>query len=211
MRLSIFFHTNTPYNRYCNQNGTVAVRQVLLKFGLVFIAVSIANENAFLLLRHAAKYKAIKPQIMFPQESLIVRKSKLPGAGKGLFTKQFIEKGTLIVEYKGEITTWKAINDNERFNAYVFYINKNHVIDAKEDLKAIGRYANDASGLSKVRGIVNNAEYAVKNKKVFIKATADIEAGQEILVAYGKEYWDVIKHNQSIEAKFKKEKTKKRA
>jgi hypothetical protein len=33
---------------------------------------------------------------------------------------------------------------------------------------------------------------------VYIDATRDIPAGAEILVDYGKEYWDVIRYNQKI-------------
>jgi hypothetical protein len=37
------------------------------------------------------------------EDQLIVKKSSLPGSGKGLFTKKLIPKGTRIVEYKGRI------------------------------------------------------------------------------------------------------------
>jgi SET domain-containing protein len=45
----------------------------------------------------------------------------------------------------------------------------------------------------------------VDDKKVFIEAIKDIPAGSEILVSYGKEYWDVMKENAKFE---KKEKSK---
>ncbi|MBK8291257.1 MAG: SET domain-containing protein [Flammeovirgaceae bacterium] len=55
------------------------------------------------------------------EKKLIVKKSTLPGAGKGLFTKVSIPKGTRIVEYKGKIVTWKEVEAmaDER-NGYVF-------------------------------------------------------------------------------------------
>jgi hypothetical protein len=34
--------------------------------------------------------------------------------------------------------------------------------------------------------------------KVYIDANRNICAGTEILVEYGKEYWDVIRYNQKI-------------
>ncbi|PZR24775.1 MAG: SET domain-containing protein-lysine N-methyltransferase, partial [Azospira oryzae] len=43
------------------------------------------------------------------EKHLYVKKSTLPGAGKGLFTKVFIPKGTRIIEYKGEVLTWKEV------------------------------------------------------------------------------------------------------
>lgn len=142
------------------------------------------------------------------QHRLVVKKSRLPGAGKGLFTRDLISKGSFIVEYKGSITTWKKVLESTAFNGYVYYVNRNHVIDAMKDDAGIARYANDAKGLVTVPGIVNNAEYVIRNKQVFIKAITEINAGEEILVAYGKEYWDVIRYNQKIDAADKKKRSK---
>jgi SET domain-containing protein len=128
-------------------------------------------------------------------KDLYVKKSRLKGAGKGLFTRKYIPKGTLIIEYKGKVRTWKEVMDGKLFNGYVFYITRNHVVDAIQSVKALARYANDAKGLSRVKGLRNNAVYFVKEKKVYIKASVNIQQGAEILVEYGKEYWDTIRHN----------------
>lgn len=135
------------------------------------------------------------------EKQLVIKRSKIPGAGKGLFTKKFIAKGTGIVEYKGRATTWKLVQQQKQFNGYVYYINRNLVIDAKNYLKTFGRYANDAKGTSKIKGVTNNCRYVVNGQKVFIEAIKNINAGEEILVSYGKEYWDVIKHNNSVSTK----------
>lgn len=148
---------------------------------------------------------------MVARKSLQVKKSTLPGAGKGLFTRTFIPKGSIITEYKGDITTWKKIQDDKGFNGYVFYINRNHVIDARPDRRHLGRYANDAKGVFKIRGVSNNAEYDVRNNKVYIRAIAPINAGDEIFVAYGKEYWDIVKYNLKIDNLYKKNNATKRA
>ena len=140
------------------------------------------------------------------EKQLFIKRSKIPGAGKGLFTKELIPKGTRIIEYKGKKTTWKKVQQSNVFNAYVYYINLNHVIDARLSLKSLARYANDAKGLIKTKGIVNNSEYVKDNGRIFIEATKDIPKGSEILVAYGKEYWDVIKSNQKIDDSAKKKK-----
>lgn len=130
------------------------------------------------------------------EKNLIIKRSAIPGAGKGLFTKQFIAKGTRIVEYKGRLITWKEAKQQPGFNGYVYYIKRDLVVDAKNYLKAFGRYANDATGTSKIKGISNNCHYVAEGKKVFIEAIKNINAGDEILVAYGKEYWDVVKYNK---------------
>jgi SET domain-containing protein len=141
------------------------------------------------------------------EKYLQVKRSKIPGAGKGLFTKQFIEKGARIVEYKGRITTWKNVLDGKHFNGYVYFINRSHVIDAMRRKTAMARYANDARGHSKTKGVSNNSEFVVEDKRVFIYAKKDILKGEEILVSYGSEYWkEVAKYKKSLTLENKKEK-----
>ena len=127
------------------------------------------------------------------ERKLRIKKSQLPGAGKGLYTTVFIPKGTLIVEYKGRITNWKEVDHDN--NGNIYYVKRDHVIDARPYKKALARYANDASGLTRVKGLNNNAEYTEQGLKVYIKSTKDIPAGSEIFVGYGKDYWKVIKFN----------------
>ena len=132
------------------------------------------------------------------EKDLYVSRSTIPASGKGLFTKKFIPKGTRIVEYKGKMTTWKDVDHKNGQNGYIYYIDRNHVLDARTYQKALGRYANDARGLQKVKGVTNNAVYVEENYRVYIEATRDIPAKSEILVTYGKEYWDVVRENENL-------------
>ncbi len=126
---------------------------------------------------------------------LEVKPSSLPGCGNGLFTTSFIPKGSYITEYQGKITSWKDADHDEGHNLYIYFVNRNHVIDASKNKKDFAHFANDASGKTKVKGIRNNSEYEVKGKKVYIVSTRDILPNQEVLVGYGQDYWDVIKKN----------------
>ena len=130
------------------------------------------------------------------EKQLFVRRSTLKGAGKGLFTSKPIPKGARIVEYKGTITTWKEVDDRKGLNGYIYYINRHHVIDAWGDKRALARYANDAKGIVRSEGVRNNSMYAIDGLRVYIVALKDIPAGSEILVGYGKEYWDIISQNR---------------
>ena len=132
-------------------------------------------------------------------KSLVVKKSTIPGSGKGLFTKKFIPKGTRILQYKGKISTWKDANHEDGANGYIYYLKRTHVIDAKPYKSALARYANDARGLTRVKGITNNCEYIEEGVNVFIHAKRDINAGEELLVPYGPEYWQVIRYNKKLE------------
>ena len=136
------------------------------------------------------------------EKHLVVKRSTIPDSGKGLFTKIFIEKGTRIVEYKGRITVWKEVK-NDSDNGYIYTVNKNHVIDARYTTKALARYANDAKGITRVKGITNNCTYVNDGLKAYIEAVKDITAGAEILVDYGKPYWDVIRANLKLDRKEK--------
>lgn len=145
------------------------------------------------------------------EKQLFVKRSTIPDSGKGLFTKKFIPKGTRIVEYKGKISKWKDVKDEDGKNGYIFYINRNHVINALPVKSALARYANDARGLSKVKGINNNCDYISDGLKAYIESKKDIPAGSEIFVDYGKDYWKVIRENMKLWANEEKERLKKLA
>ena len=142
------------------------------------------------------------------EKNLYTKKSTLPNAGKGLFTKVAIAKGTRICEYKGRMTDWKDVKEDEGENGYIFFISNKTVIDALKSIKTFGRYANDAAGFAKVKGLTNNAEYTVEGKRCFIDAKKDIPAKSEVFVSYGKEYWQVMRDNWKIEKDAQKEKEK---
>ncbi len=138
------------------------------------------------------------------EKQLFIKSSTIPGAGKGLFTKEAIPKGTRIVEYKGRKTTWKEVK-NDDTNFYIYTVNRNHVIDARRTLSALARYANDAKGFTRVKGITNNCVYVNEGTRAFIESVKNIPAGAEIFVDYTKEYWDVLKENIRAKKKAAKE------
>ncbi len=129
--------------------------------------------------------------------ALIVKTSLLPNAGKGLFTNKAIKKDSKIIEYKGEIIDWKEYTKRvkEDKDGYLFFISNKRCIDAFSTPRYKARFANDAEGLSKVKGLKNNAVYDIFDDRCFIVATRDIKAGEEIFVSYTKEYWDCIRYN----------------
>ena len=129
------------------------------------------------------------------EDQLVVKESTLPGSGKGLFTNVFIPKGTRIAEYKGKITTWKDVDHQNGTNSYIFFVTKNHVVDGLGHEDAVARYINDARGFTRIKGITNNCIYVVEGLKIFVESKKSIQAGSEIFVDYGKEYWDIMKQN----------------
>jgi uncharacterized protein len=144
------------------------------------------------------------------EKHLVVKASTIPNSGKGLFTKKFIPKGTRIVEYKGKISAWKDVKDEDGKNGYIFYVNRNHVIDALPVKTALARYANDARGLVKIKGVTNNCDYITDGLKAYIESKKDITPGSEIFVDYGKDYWKVIRENIKLREKEAREENKKK-
>ena len=136
-----------------------------------------------------------------------VRPSQIPGAGKGLYTKKDIKKGERVVEYLGEIITDAECDKRAEKDqyGYIFYISKNKCIDAFHMPEVVARYANDANGLTKIKGIRNNCSYEVWKRSGWIKAEKNIKAGDEILVSYGAEYWRDILYNIRLEEEKKTE------
>jgi uncharacterized protein len=140
-------------------------------------------------------------------KQLYIKQSTIPHAGKGLFTKVFIPKGSKITEYKGEILTWKEVEKMADYrNGYVFYFSKKYVIDAWKTKKGVAHYANDARGIMRIDGVKNNAEYDTVKRRCYIVSTRDIAPKSEILVGYGAEYWQVIRYNIRLDEKNKAKK-----
>lgn len=143
---------------------------------------------------------------------LIVKKSRIKGAGKGLFTTSRIRKGDIVVEYKGVKSTWdqamKKYKDVKEAK-YIFHISDKNTIDAQFTPDELARYANDAEGPGKASTkLKNNSEYRVIKGKPYLVATKNIGAGSEILVDYSGDYWEVMleeeKDTKEQEAKKKK-------
>lgn len=129
--------------------------------------------------------------------ALIVKKSQLPNAGKGLYTTTAIKKGEKVIEYKGEIIEWKDYRKRieENKDGYLFFISKKRCIDAFSTPQHKARFANDAAGIGRVKGLSNNCNYEIFGDQCFIVAKKDIKAGEEIFVNYTKEYWDAVRYN----------------
>jgi len=103
-------------------------------------------------------------------------------------------KGDLVAEYTGTITTWDKVR-HQTSNMYIYFISEDHVIDAKNHPDMAARYANDANGLTKVKGLENNCTFVNLNNRIYIKATKNIPAHAELLVDYGEGYWETVRKN----------------
>jgi len=111
---------------------------------------------------------------------IVVRRSRIQG--RGVFATRAISEGERIVEYIGARISHEEADaqcpDDEaapRHHTFLFAVDDDIVIDG-------GQNGNDARYIN--HSCEPNCEVVIARQRVFIHATADIEAGQEILYDY---------------------------
>jgi len=102
--------------------------------------------------------------------------------GKGVFALTAIAQGERIIEYVGQVITWKEAmrrhpHDPEQPNhTFYFHLDDQHVIDAL--------YGGNASRWIN-HGCEPNCEADEQEGRIFIKALRDISPGEELNYDYG--------------------------
>ena len=104
--------------------------------------------------------------------------------GRGVYALQRIKKGEIVIEYKGQMITWKQAerrhphDPKDPDHTFYFHIDDKHVIDAKFGGNA-ARWINHACR--------PNCESDIDEQRhrVFIKALRKIEPGEELFYDYG--------------------------
>jgi SET domain-containing protein len=102
--------------------------------------------------------------------------------GRGVFATRTIRKGTRIVEYRGQRTTWDVVNDrpdsdpNNPHHTFIFETSDGTVIDG-------GRGGNAARWINHSCA-PNCRSYEDDDGRVFIEARRTIHAGDELTYDY---------------------------
>jgi hypothetical protein len=120
---------------------------------------------------------------------MIVKKSRILGAGLGLFTENDLESDQIVIEYQGKLVHWKNHTDHR----YCYDISPDYCLNA-ENSDRLAKYINDSLGTE----YQNNLEWILDNDRIFLKSTRKIDADEELYVAYGFGYWNV--HSNGIES-----------
>jgi len=126
--------------------------------------------------------RSAKPSSRSNGRSIEVRQSGVHG--KGVYAIRPIKKGEVVIEYKGEMVTWKQAekrhphNPDDPDHTFFFHIDDKHVIDAAYGGNA-ARWINHACK--------PNCESDIDEERyrVFIKALRRIEPGEELFYDYG--------------------------
>src|SRR3954466_9089018 len=103
--------------------------------------------------------------------------------GNGVFAVQDIAEGERIIEYKGEVITWKEAlrrhphDPTDPNHTFYFHIDDDHVIDAAVEGNA-ARWINHACE-------PNCRAEETDDGRVYIEALRDLEPGEELFYDYG--------------------------
>jgi hypothetical protein len=145
--------------------------------------------------------KPLKQNKTHLEKYLFIKKSLIPGAGNGLYTKVNIDKHTVVTEYFGEkiSNTIGAARFILKQSHSIIYLNQKYCIDSTYDKSCMATFINDANGLFKIKGIKNNAFSLNSNGRLYIISKRKINAGEELFIEYGSNYWKAINHYKIFE------------
>jgi hypothetical protein len=125
-------------------------------------------------------------------ENLYVAQSTISNAGRGIFTKQKLKKGTKLGYYKGVIYH-EIPDENERENDYIMEITKRPPWISKEIWNKGHPIQIDGNNiLSLINGCRENKNIwncDVLSTGMFV-LNENVEKDDEIFICYGDEYWD---------------------
>jgi hypothetical protein len=102
--------------------------------------------------------------------------------GKGVFALKPIARGEAVIEYKGQIITWREAerrhphDPNDPHHTFYFHIDDERVIDAKVGGNA-ARWINHSCA--------PNCEADEVDGRIFIKALRKLAPGEELFYDYG--------------------------
>ena len=97
--------------------------------------------------------------------------------GKGVYAKTAIDRGIVIVEYKGKRRRWSAFKGKDKFDyAFLMYTEKGVVIDPR-------RNGNIAVFIN--HSCEPNCQAVLIEDRVYIETLRKIKAGEEITYNYG--------------------------
>ena len=134
------------------------------------------------LLTHATTTRRARTAATLPSGGRRIQVRRSGVHGKGVFAVAALAPQETVIEYKGEVITWKEAlrrhphDPKDPNHTFYFHIDDKHVIDAKVGGNA-ARWINHACQ--------PNCEADEVGGRVFIKALRSIRPGEELFYDYG--------------------------
>lgn len=126
-----------------------------------------------------------------------VKPSLLPHAGNGLFTLRRFLKNELITEYCGKRISWEEACQLRCLGKHSHIRKITALHEAIDGLRepVLGQggasFANDDP--DKINAVFTGRfDHGTAMERVYLKATRDLEADEEVYVSYGEDYWDAM-------------------
>lgn len=122
---------------------------------------------------------------------LFLAESKIPGAGRGLFTRFGIKKNQIITWYTGKIQTREEkITSHDKSHTITLVPGELAISGLKEPQigNGAGSFVNHSDRPNAVAIRSSISEWG-STPIVLLKALSDIEPGEEIFINYGRGYW----------------------
>jgi len=111
------------------------------------------------------------------QKLLRVAKSSVPGAGRGVFAKAALRKGTRVAEYTGVVCNDKDYNfEDEGDYAVLFSVGRGKVIDPRKGNGSVARWLNHSCD--------PNCRATQEDGRIFIETIKSVKAGDELFYNY---------------------------
>ena len=119
---------------------------------------------------------------------LFVSKSRIRGAGNGVFARTDILSGIKLGTYTGNKISYEKYS-SLRDKSYIWQINDNLFMDGHPKHEACGllSYVNGAKTPTQRRKI--NTRAYIHRQNIHYKTITSVKKGDEIIVDYGEFYW----------------------
>ena len=117
-----------------------------------------------------------------------IKKSKVPAAGKGLYSRIAIPKNKILGEYYGKRYSAEEYRNSNVDPMYVWRANDGTYVDAMPIVRGNPlRYVNAPQNIQQADWV--NTKVVMKYGKVYYKTTKKIKPGEELWVDYGGGYF----------------------
>jgi hypothetical protein len=128
----------------------------------------------------------------YPCHGIFNQVSKSPSVpGEyGITARRYIQAGTFLGFYMGEVISGKIAQQRVESQEYMFTLGKNKFMDAKAYDSCFARYYNCAMNACDQNVSVERLDLKDPQRKIGFIANKHIQKGEELLISYGAAYWE---------------------
>ena len=158
------------------------------RFELMLLILRIAHKSLSTLAPYRPRRVGLPAEKLKPFIRAEVRESTIPEAGRGLFSTDPLEPGTLIGEYLGDsVDSFVKALRMPDFRYLAMWERLDGAIDAADHPGMAMRYVNHHPDEA-----LSNIRFRAEGRRVFLETTRRVEAGEEFFAHYAEAYWRLL-------------------